>query len=105
MFFSQFSEESTLNSEKDYLDFINGSVGSYINMFVVLNINDVDDFLHLLQNFKGSAEDEKMAQKYFISRSDPKFWQTYDWFQEHFNKTDPIESGLYDLNRYHRTPW
>jgi len=103
--FSQFSEESTLNSEKDTLHFINGSIGSYINMFTELNINEIDDFLNLLQHFKGSQEDFDRARKYFISRSDPRFWQTYDWFQEHFNKVDPIESGLYDLNRYHKRAW
>jgi hypothetical protein len=25
----------------------------------------------------------------------------YDWFQESFDKTEPIDAGLYDLNRYY----
>ncbi len=31
-----------------------------------------------------------------------RFWETYDWFQEYFNKDEPINAALYDLNRYHQ---
>ena len=36
-----------------------------------------------------------------INRSNENFWQEYDWFQHTFNQENPLESGLYDLNRYH----
>lgn len=103
--FSQFNEASTLNAEKDTLHFIKGSIGSYVNVFVELKASDINDFLYLLAHFKGSKEDVEKAKKYFVSRSDPQFWQSFDWFQAHFNKAEPFISGLYDLNRYHRTPW
>jgi len=44
-------------------------------------------------------------KKYFISRSDKDFWKIYDWFQKRFYEQEPIKAGLYDLNRYARTPW
>ncbi|WP_408997824.1 fatty acid cis/trans isomerase [Sulfurovum sp.] len=47
----------------------------------------------------------KRLKKYFISRVDPKFWETFDWFQTQFNKADPLQAGLYDLNRYYREVW
>jgi len=46
-----------------------------------------------------------MLRKYFISRSDENFWKIYDWFQHYYDKTVPIESGLYDLNRYSSHVW
>lgn len=103
--YSMFSEESTLNPAKDSLDFISGSVGSYINIFVDLTPQQIPDFLYFIQNFDGSDEHKERAGEYFISRSNPEFWKYYDWFQAHFNKSDPINAGLYDLNRYYRVAW
>ncbi|HFB53494.1 MAG TPA: peptidylprolyl isomerase, partial [Sulfurimonas autotrophica] len=57
------------------------------------------------KNMNGSDSDIKRLKKYFISRSDKDFWQIYDWFQAYFYKEQPIQAGLYDLNRYARTPW
>lgn len=98
---SQFSEESTLKPEYDTIDFIDFSIGSYPNSFAVVKYQELPDFLRLLKRFKGDEEDIKKANKYFIGRSDERFWDTFDWFQENFNKAEPIESGLYDLNRYY----
>ncbi len=98
---SLFSEESMLNPHLDTLDFIEGSVGSYPNAFLVVHTQDLADFFDILQNFNGDAYYKKRLQKYWIGRENKKFWTTYDWFQNYFNQTEPIKSGLYDLNRYY----
>ena len=28
-------------------------------------------------------------------------WESFDEFQEVFNKSDPVQAGLFDLNRYY----
>ncbi len=101
---SIFGEESRLNSSKDTLDIIEGSVGSYPNLFAVVHHTDLPDFFELITDFDGSKHDMIKINKYFISRSDPKFWETFDWFQAHFEQADPLNAGLYDLNRYYRKP-
>ena len=98
---SLFGEQKRLNPSKDTLDFIPYSVGSYPNSFAVIRYEELEDFFKLIQNFSASDEDIRMFRKYFIGRSDEKFWKTYDWFQEHFNTENPTQSGLYDLNRYY----
>lgn len=98
---SMFSEEGTLNSNLDTLDFIEKQIGSYPNIFAVVEYKDLPDFFDLIKNFDGSAVYIKKAKKYSILRGDANFWQTYDWFQNYFNKKEPIKSGLYDLNRYY----
>ncbi len=98
---SIFREESTLNPGLDTLDFIEGSVGSYPNAFLVVKTQDLSDFFDILQNFNGDEYYKKRLQKYWIGRENKKFWETYDWFQNYFNQTAPIKSGLYDLNRYY----
>ncbi len=98
---SQFSEESTLNSSLDTLDFIPYSIGSYPNSLIVVEYEDLADFFDLIANFTLTKEYEEKIDKYFTRRSDKDFWEIFDWFQADFMKKDPIESGLYDLNRYH----
>ena len=99
---SLFGEDDRLNSDKDTMDFIRGYVGSYPNAFAVVNYKDLPDFFDIIKNFDSSERDNKRFAKYFIPRSSRKFWQTYDWFQNDFNKKEPVESGLFDLNRYYR---
>lgn len=102
---SIFGEESRLNSEKDTIDFIPGSVGSYPNMFAVIHYKDLPDFFDLVANFNGNEEAIQRFKKYFMSRADKDFWKTFDWFQTQFDQADPIQAGLYDLNRYYRKVW
>lgn len=58
-----------------------------------------------MKNMRGTDQDFKKLQKYFISRSDKDFWKIFDWFIEYEYKQDPVNAGLLDLNRYARTPW
>lgn len=98
---SMFRESKTLNPTKNTIDFISTSVGSYPNAFVVVQHDNISDFFDLLKNFDGSDIYLKKIDKFFIRRANPKFWETYDWFQEYLNQRYPIQSGLYDLNRYY----
>lgn len=102
---SLFNEEKTLHSDKDTIDIVTGSVGSYPNAFGIVHFSDLPDFFDLIAHFDGSEKYYKKFKKYFISRSDPDFWKTYDWFQTRFEYDEPLQAGLYDLNRYYRTGW
>lgn len=100
-----FGEESRLNPNKDTMDILSQSIGSYPNVFVVVKFKDLPDFLKLMKYTQGSDADIRRMKKYFISRSDKDFWNIADWFAKHFYETDPLNAGLYDLNRYARSPW
>jgi len=102
---SLFLEKYNLDPKKDTMDILDGSIGSYPNVFVIVDLKDLPDFLDVMKNCRGSESDIKRLKKYFISRSDKDFWNYYDWFVEELYKQSPIEAGLYDLNRYARTPW
>lgn len=102
---SLFGEENRLDSSKDTIDFVQGSIGSYPNMFGVIHYKNLPDFFDLIANFDDSPHYIRKFKKYFISRSDKKFWETFDWFQAHFDRADPLQAGLYDLNRYFRKGW
>lgn len=102
---SLFAEEDRLDSSKDTIDFLPFSAGSYPNVYVDVYYEDLPDFFDLIKNYDESDKYKQKIQKYFISRSDSKFWEINDWFEEYLRKTQVIEAGLYDLNRYYKTPW
>jgi len=101
---SMFNGEQS-NPAKDTLDFVKYSIGSYPNMFVIVDYKDLPDFFDLLQNYDRSEVYDMKIKKYFVSRSNEQFWETFDWFQNHFNESDPLNAGLYDLNRYFSKPF
>jgi len=98
-----FDEKSSLRPEKDNADFIKGFLGSYPNYFIDIAQDDLPDFFDLLTNLDTMDEGEgsKRFAKYGINRANPKFWEEYDWFQDRFNKEQPVQAGLFDLNRYY----
>ena len=96
-----FDEEDRLNSDKDEMNFIEGFIGSYPNLFLVVDYKDLPNFIDMLHNFDGSQKYKKRFMKYAIMRSDKDFWKHYDWFQNRFFKDNPHEAGLFDLNRYY----
>ena len=98
---SLFGEQDRLNPDRDNLDFIPYSIGSYPNAFATVHYEDLPDFFDIIKNFDASDKYKKRFFKYFIRRSDDRFWKTFDWFQENFNRAEPVKSGLYDLNRYY----
>ncbi|EDZ61964.1 fatty acid cis/trans isomerase [Sulfurimonas gotlandica GD1] len=96
-----FDEDDSLDASKDEFDFVEGFVGSYPNLFMVVDYQDLPDFFDMLHNYDGSKKYINKFLKYGINRGDDDFWQNYDWFQERFYKDNPHEAGLFDLNRYH----
>jgi len=87
------------------MDILKGSIGSYPNAFAYIHEKDLPEFFDLLKNFDGSDINKRKFAKYFIGRDDERFWEYFDWFQNHFNESDPLNAGLYDLNRYYRFGW
>ncbi len=94
-------EDSRLDSSRDSADFIPGLIGSYPNFFVDVAEEDLPDFFDLLANFNDSRRDRERVERYGINRSDERFWELYDWFQQRFMEDDPVRGGLFDLNRYY----
>ncbi|WP_373004932.1 fatty acid cis/trans isomerase [Sulfurimonas sp.] len=96
-----FDEKKSLDPNKDEFDFVDGFVGSYPNLFLVVDFKDLPDFFDMLHNYDGSKKYVNKFLKYGVNRGDDDFWETYDWFQEKFYKDKPHEAGLFDLNRYY----
>ncbi len=96
-----FSENKTFEHEKDQANFIRGFVGSYPNIFLDLKVEEVPEFFKLIASFSGSKEEITRMRKYIVNRANEDFWERYDWFQQRFKEDQPVQSGLFDLNRYY----
>lgn len=96
-----FREGKRLDPSKDELDFIEGFVGSYPNLFLIVDYQDLPDFFDMMHNYDGSKKYIDKFIKYGINRANEDFWETYDWFQDRFLESNPKEAGLFDLNRYY----
>lgn len=98
-----FKEKDTLRPDSDKADFIKGFHGSYPNYLIDIKQDDLPDFFDLLSRIGEISEEEgrQRFNKYGVNRADDDFWEQYDWFQARFNKDQPVNSGLFDLNRYY----
>ena len=94
-------EDLFLDQSKDQADFFVGFIGSYPNYFLDVKKEDLPDFFALLHDFENRPEDRQRLDKYGVNRAADNFWEEYDWFQNRFDKEDPVRSGRFDLNRYY----
>lgn len=95
-----FGEGGELDASKDSADFIPGLIGSYPNYFFDLREEDLPDFFDLLAHFEKTPKYYERMAKYGVNRAEDRLWDTYDWFQKRFYEDEPIQAGLFDLNRY-----
>ena len=96
-----FNEESRLDPTKDDIDFVEGFVSSYPSMFIVLKQNEILDFFNTIKNYESKIKVKEHARYYTINRANPDFWEHFDWFDNEFKKSNALEYGLFDLNRYY----
>ena len=98
---SMFGEASRLDPSKDTIHFLPRSIGAYPNYFFEVDGEELPEFFDMLENFDGSDEYIAKFLKFGVNRADDDFWESYDRFQADLDQSDPLHTGLYDLNRYH----
>jgi Fatty acid cis/trans isomerase (CTI) len=86
--------------DEDSIDVLNGFVGAYPNFFIVLRLEDLDDFVNEYLAVTNFADYDRLLEKYGVRRSNPWFWQYADWFYDKYRHEDPVYAGVFDLNRY-----
>lgn len=84
----------------DFLSVLPGYQASYPNRFFAVDLKNANAFLNEMQKISKQADIRNLLAQYGIDRTDPNFWQHYDWFVEHFKRTQPSTGGAIDLIRY-----
>jgi hypothetical protein len=96
-----FGEKGVLDPSKDSADFIYGLIGSYPNYFFDVREEDLPDFFDVLTHFDKSPRSYERLARYGVNRAEDRLWDMYDWFQKRFYEDEPVNGGLFDLNRYY----
>ncbi|MDI6743325.1 MAG: fatty acid cis/trans isomerase, partial [Smithella sp.] len=96
-----FGEKAALDMSRNSADFIYGLIGSYPNYFFDVREEDLPDFLDILAHFDKSPQAFERLAKYGVNRAEDRLWDAYDWFQNRFYEDEPVNGGLFDLNRYY----
>ena len=96
-----FDEQSRLDPSKDSADFLFDFIGSYPNMLLELDLEEAPAFFDMLAHYKDTPEYRRRFFHFGMTRDNPRFWESYDWFQKRFETMHPVDAGLFDLNRYY----
>ncbi len=96
-----YEEDLRLRPELDSAAFIEGFIGSYPNYFFEVHESELPEFFTMLKTYDGSKESLALLDKFGVNRAKKEFWTEYDEFQDKFNKSDPVQAGIFDLNRYY----
>jgi len=97
---AMFGEAKRLEPADDTLTVIRGQFGSYPNFFFAVDAGGLTDFVDHLLAAKSAGDFEALVDEYGVRRSDPRFWETSDWLAADLKQREPIQAGIYDLDRY-----
>ncbi len=94
-------ERDRADIDADSMSVVTWLEGTYPNFFFSVALSEVDTFAKHCAAIRSQDDYKQFVEQYGVRRTDPRFWEMADWFQEEFARNRPILSGLFDLNRYH----
>jgi len=95
-----FAEEDRRLPAEDTLTVVEGFIGSYPNIFMQVLDRDLEQFVTALTNLETEADYAKLLDDYGVRRNASWFWRLSDGLHELYKQQQPVEAGLFDLNRY-----
>jgi len=102
--YSNISAMIAMNSrrtpEKDRITIVPGFMGSYPNLFLSADKNQLPELVTMLQQAQTETVIDQVYDKFAIRRSNPDLWLQADWFNAQHKKSRGLEAGLLDLSRY-----
>ncbi|MFA0084697.1 fatty acid cis/trans isomerase [Vibrio sp. 10N.261.51.F12] len=97
---SLFDEKDTRDYANDSLTIVRGVVGSYPAAYFSITENDVEKFVSQFSKISDEDDYIKLLDNYAVRRTSPDFWSFSDRVHEFYQRTQPIEFGLLDYNRF-----
>ncbi|MCJ2377198.1 fatty acid cis/trans isomerase [Vibrio sp. ZSDZ34] len=97
---SLFAEERNRDFSNDGLSFVRGVIGSYPAAYFSLNEDQIHNFVSSLKNMNNEQDYIKLLDNYAVRRTSPEFWSFSDEVHAFYQRTQPIEFGLLDYNRF-----
>ncbi len=95
-----FQEDKRRLPVEDTLTVARGLIGSYPNMFFQVRENQLAGFVFAIKALASEEDYARLVADYGVRRTDPGFWKVSDGLYEYYRQDQPVEAGLFDLNRY-----
>ncbi len=84
----------------DTLTVYPGVMSSYPNFMFNVPVKQVPEFVATLERVRDDVAFEQVVQRWGIRRSHPQFWQYFHDLDRYIQRTEPVEAGILDMNRY-----
>jgi hypothetical protein len=97
---SMLESEDARNPDNDTLSVLPGFAASYPNFFLVVDAADIEIFADRFLAVHSHDDYERFVARYGLRRTNTAFWEQADWFQAEYRRLQPVEAGIFDLNRY-----
>jgi len=85
---------------EDYLTVVKGFIGAYPNVYFQLPEAELASFVKAIEALKNEQDYAALVSRYGVRRNAPWFWKLSDKFHARYKQHQPVEAGLFDLNRY-----
>lgn len=95
-----FGESLRRQEELDTLTILPELVGSYPNMIFRIKETDLGEFVDSLKEAGSKIAFTNLVDRWGVMRMSPGFWSILHDFTRHTKQTEPLEAGIYDINRY-----
>jgi hypothetical protein len=97
---SMFGEDNRIEPEHTKITVLKGIVGSYPKAIYRVPIAEVGVFVDKVVSIQSEADYAALIDLYGVRRTEPTFWQENDAMHWAAQRQNPMEYGIYDLNRY-----
>ncbi|NER64884.1 fatty acid cis/trans isomerase [Pseudomonas sp. MAFF212427] len=85
----------------DTLTIYPGVMSSYPNFIFNIPVDDVPEWVEDMEAARDdAAKFERIVMRWGVRRSHPQFWTYFHDLNRYIQDTDPVESGVLDMNRY-----
>ena len=95
-----FDETARLEPADDTMTAARGPLGSYPNFFFSVDVAHVDDFARALAAVRDQVDFTALVDTWGVRRTSPELWPTLDWMHADFQRREPTQYGLFDIDRF-----
>ncbi len=95
-----FNEEDRHLPEEDTLTVARGFIGAYPNQFFQVTEGELARFTDALHALESDADYTRLVERFGVRRTATWFWKLSDDMHAEYFAKQPVEAGLFDLNRY-----
>ena len=94
-----FREAKARRPDEDRLTVAPGFIGAYPNVFFKVSLGEMGAFVDAIAAINGPEDYARLLDRFAVRRTSPTFWAHVDELHARARQLDPLNAGLFDLNR------